>query len=123
MIRGVGRIGYNWFEQCFTVDEQGFWEGYAALRDSVSRGRPVLVGLFKPPIGHTVVFAGHDESAEEVYLVDPAIPTPGRRVLSLREFKRIWRENIVDLRCGIFTRPKKKQKRNDPADAGERGAR
>ena len=106
LIAGLGTVGYRWREETFPVTEDGFSRGFRRLKRSLAGGRPVIVGLFDPPIGHAVVLAGYDDASGTVRVVDPLLESPGVLALSYAEFAERWRENVVELRAAIFTRPR-----------------
>jgi hypothetical protein len=106
LVRGVATLGYSWQTRCFSTDDPGFEAGLSELRRNVAQNHPVMVGLHDPPIGHVVVLVGFSDSGRQLAFIDPNEPFPGRRSMNEREFQRIWHEDIVDLRCAIFTRPR-----------------
>lgn len=106
MVSGLRKLGYRWEEGCFSTDAAGFRQGLSELKRSVRDFRPVMVGLFDPPIGHVVVLVGIDDAKRNLTFIDPNKPSPGLRTMREEDFRRNWRENIVNSRCAIFTRPK-----------------
>jgi hypothetical protein len=106
MVDGVSKLGFRWEEQCFGVDDAGFQAGLPKLKRSVIDRRPVIVGLHDPPIGHVVVLVGFDETRRQLTFLDPNESVPGLRAMTEDAFRLLWREDIVDSRCAIFTRPR-----------------
>ena len=107
MVSGMRKLGYRWEEGCFSTGSFGFQRGLPELKRSVFDRRPVMVGLYDPPVGHYVVLVGFDDAKRELTFMDPGQPYPGLRTMSEEEFRSVWRENIVNYRCAIFTRPRK----------------
>jgi hypothetical protein len=107
MIAGVAKLGYHWHEETYPLTRVGFRRGIKQVRSSLNSGYPVLVGVSHPPIGHTVVVVGYDEKLSRIHLMDPELEEPGTRTLSYEEFEREWRENIIDIRAAIFTKPRR----------------
>jgi len=106
MVAGLGKIGYRWQEECFPVDADGFATGLHKLKRSVLEDHPVIVSLFDPPIGHTVVLVGFDEASQELTFLDPNETAPGLRTIPVEELRVFWREHAIKYRCAVFTSPK-----------------
>lgn len=105
MTRAAQDLGYPWRMVDFPTSDEGGREAIAELRKSLDEGRPVLVDLNVPPVGHTVLVNGYDGFLGTILYVDPNTPAPGQRELSEKEFDTIWRSVISDVRGAIFTAP------------------
>jgi hypothetical protein len=106
MVNGVGKLGYSWRLECFSPDQEGFRAGVPKLKKAVFEGHPVMVGMYEPPIGHTVVMVGYDEASKELSFIDPYHDSPGLRTMDEDDFRIFWRENIAQVRCAVFTAPR-----------------
>jgi hypothetical protein len=107
MVAGMRKLGYRWEEECFSNDGPGFREGIRKVKRSVVDRRPVMVDIWSPPIGHTVVVVGVDERAKKLTFLDPNANAPGLWTASEETFKSVWHSNVANYRCAVFTRPKK----------------
>lgn len=56
-------------------------------------------------LGHTVVVVGIDPAAGTLTVLDPDMPSPGRRLLDYEEFAAMWSEEAYggDFRAMILT--------------------
>jgi hypothetical protein len=111
MVRAMRALGYPWSERDYAVNRQGFAAGLRRITASLDRGRPVLVDLRIPPVGHTVLVTGYDRKKRKLVYVDPAAPAPGRVTVSFARFKKMWRSVIANCRAAIYTAPKAKRGR------------
>ena len=107
MVAGVRKLGYRWEQECFSTDGAGFLQGLPKLKRSVLDRRPVMVGVYDPPIGHVVVLVGVDDAKKELTFLDSNKPYPGLWTVTEDRFRTMWRENIVNSRCAIISRPRK----------------
>jgi hypothetical protein len=107
LVKGLEGIGYSWMIVRYEETPQGFDTGLRSIKLSLDEGKPVLVSLYVPPLGHTNVAIGYDEEAKAILLVDPDRPSPGLRPLTFEAFATIWHETHDHGRYAIFTEPKR----------------
>jgi hypothetical protein len=117
MVAGMRRIGYVWSVGNFSNDAAGFEKGLAAMELSLDRGNPVLVDTsFVKTEGHTFVVVGVERKAAQLRIIDPDMPAPGVRIMTMKNFEAVWNSTAVgtNIRGAIFT------KRKDSATAKAR---
>ena len=108
LIKGMGRVGYAWAERTYPDTPAGAAAGLRDIEAELRAGRPVMVDVSLPGIGHTFVVRGFDPFRRTLLIVDPSAPAPGRRTLGYDAFARVWNEHAYGgrFRALIVTRRK-----------------
>jgi len=107
LLQALKKIDYHWDQQCYPLGDDGFLKGLKAVKRNLTQKLPVILTVNYPPIGHAVVISGYDERRKTVSVVDPSFGS-GTRMLSYRQFKDLWKERTIKLRCVVFTSKKAK---------------
>lgn len=87
LVRGLKKRGINW--QAKSYEMNNFNGGMKFIISQIKNKNPVLVDTTLYG-GHTVVISGYDEKAKKIIITDPNIDSPGIRILSEEEFRKIW---------------------------------
>ena len=87
LVRGLKKKGINW--QTKSYEMNNFNGGLKFIIAQIKSKNPVLVDTILYG-GHTVVINGYDEKAKKIIITDPNIESPGIRILSEEEFRKIW---------------------------------
>jgi len=87
LVRGLKKKGINW--QTKSYEMNNFNGGLKFIIAQIKSKNPVLVDTTFYG-GHTVVINGYDEKAKKIIITDPNIESPGIRILSEEEFRKIW---------------------------------
>jgi ABC-type bacteriocin/lantibiotic exporter with double-glycine peptidase domain len=87
LVRGLKKKGINW--QTKSYEMNNFNGGLKFIIAQIKSKNPVLVDTTLYG-GHTVVINGYDEKAKKIIITDPNIESPGIRILSEEEFRKIW---------------------------------
>ena len=87
LVRGLKKRGINW--QTKSYEMNNFNGGIKFIVSQIKNNNPVLVDTTLYG-GHTLVFSGYDEKDKKIILTDPNIESPGIRILTEEEFKKIW---------------------------------
>lgn len=87
LVRGLKKKGINW--QTKSYEMNNFNGGLKFIIAQIKSKNPVLVDTTLYG-GHTVVISGYDEKAKKIIITDPNIESPGIRILSEEEFRKIW---------------------------------
>jgi len=87
LVRGLKKKGINW--QTKSYEMNNFNGGLKFIIAQIKCKNPVLVDTTLYG-GHTVVISGYDEKAKKIIITDPNIESPGIRILSEEEFRKIW---------------------------------
>jgi hypothetical protein len=103
-------MDYHWCFKAFRGDHNGFHEGMVKINEQIAHGRPVIVETyFGYGEAHAVLVYGYDDLSQLVFILDSALPPPGRRVLTCDEFESIWSLRALaddTWRNALFTLPK-----------------
>jgi hypothetical protein len=110
-LKGVlARMDYHWYTKEFRADHNGFREGMVKINEQIALGHPVIVTTyFGYGEAHAVLLYGYDDLAQLVYILDSALPPPGKRVLTCDEFEWVWTLRTLGndpWRRALFTLPK-----------------
>lgn len=109
LVQAIDSLGRKARIRTFTVDDDGFRQGLAALIDRLDRSEPVLIDIREsktPGISaHTVVAAGYDAAGRQLILQDPAIGLPGIRFVSYERLKQIWHSRGYTRSAAKVARP------------------
>lgn len=87
LVRGLKKNGIKW--QAKSYEMNNFNGGLKFIIAQIKSKNPVLVDTTLYG-GHTVVISGYDEKAKKIIITDPNIESPGIRILSEEEFRKIW---------------------------------
>jgi ABC-type bacteriocin/lantibiotic exporter with double-glycine peptidase domain len=87
LVRGLKKRGINWKTKSYEMNN--FNGGMKFIISQIKNKNPVLVDTTLYG-GHTVVISGYDEKAKKIIITDPNIDSPGIRILSEEEFRKIW---------------------------------
>ena len=100
----VKKLGFRWETKGYPNDESGLRKGLRDITRSLDAEKPVLIDTSING-GHTFVVNGYDEDKEELIITDPAITSPGIRVISYGEIGRIWNSGGVGspIRAAVYT--------------------
>ena len=105
----LARMDYHWSVRDFAADQEGFREGMVKIHEQIVRGHPVIVGAyFGYGGGHAVLVYGYDDLDQLVYILDSALPPPGKRLMTCDEFEMVWNLRVIGspVRIAMFTLPK-----------------
>ena len=105
----LSQINYHWPVRVFAGDGDGFREGMLNIHEEIAHGHPVIVGAyFGGGEGHAVLVCGYDDLDQLVYVLDSALPAPGKRVMTCDEFEMVWNLKLIGYpgRTVMFTLPK-----------------
>ncbi len=89
LISGLARHGVNWHTHLFLNDDIGFANGVQLMLIQISHDRPVMIDTTLYG-GHTFVISGFRNNGQIFVAVDPNLPAPGIREISLDYLKEIW---------------------------------
>jgi len=87
LVRGLKKKGINW--QTKSYEMNNFNGGLKFIISQIKSKNPVLVDTTLYG-GHTVVINGYNEKDKKIIITDPNIGSPGIRILTEEEFKKIW---------------------------------
>jgi hypothetical protein len=110
VITGLNNKGYVWEFKDLRKDHTQFQRDLEILKDSLDKGTPAIVSVSIPPKvnqyakWHGVVVQGYDETKQAIYITDPTISRPGQRVISYKNFEKIWHTlDGANMRYIMFT--------------------
>jgi uncharacterized protein YvpB len=106
LLKGLFRLGVNWHLQTYP-GTRAFISSLNDLKRELDRGKPVLVDTcLYPPVGHTMVVNGYDDSRQLVFMIDTNAKAPGVRAIDYKDFEQIWNSRLFGFsgRAAIFTR-------------------
>ncbi|HEY3876019.1 MAG TPA: C39 family peptidase [Candidatus Kapabacteria bacterium] len=104
---GIKKIGYTWDRWRWHNDSAGFHNAISALQQSLDDKRPVIVSIKVPvpnnrlELYHAMLVFGYDQEKGKIFILDPARPFPGKRIMTFDELRQMWNENGI-LYC-MFT--------------------
>jgi hypothetical protein len=107
---GIKPLGYTWDRWRWPGDTMGFRHAINALEQSLDGGKPVIIevkvqfvsstpdwvlqpgfGLNRPQqAGHALIAFGYDNEAKQIFVMDPAMPFPGKRYIPFSELQAMW---------------------------------
>ncbi|OWK34422.1 C39 family peptidase [Fimbriiglobus ruber] len=112
LIAAAGKFQQRWELVTFSDDDPGFRQGTELLRRQLDSGRPVVIDFTVPSssrpgefAGHTVVAVGYVAANDWFILRDPAPKSPGLRILSTAELKKLWRSGGYTATARQVARP------------------
>ena len=92
---GLRKLGYQWvFKGSYRNTSFDFQSGIQEIKRNLDNGCPVIVSVtwnescrdkFR-----AVVVNGYDDSNRVVYITDPSIAAPGLRIVSYKNFEKVW---------------------------------
>jgi len=87
LVRALKDFGIKWEQKLYAMDCGNL--GLNFIINEIKNKRPVLIDttLFG---GHTVVVNGYCEKKKLFIITDPNIESPGIRIISYEELRRIW---------------------------------
>jgi hypothetical protein len=108
---GIKPLGYTWDRWQWHGDSIGFRHAVSAVEQSLDNGKPVIfevrVQFFagtpdyvntpsfgssrSQQAGHALLAFGYDNKAKQIFVMDPAMPFPGKRYISFDELQSMWR--------------------------------
>ncbi len=98
---GIKKIGYTWDRWRWHDDSAGFHNAISAIEQSLDDKRPVIVSIKVPRITnthtwyHAMLVFGYDEKEGKIFILDPARPDRGKRIMTFNELREMWDENGV----------------------------
>ncbi len=106
--QGIKPLGYTWDRWRWRADSMGFVNGLDAIKQSLDRGKPVIIGIHVERdvadhrrLGHALLAFGYDAEEREIMFMDPAQTFPGKRHVSYDHFREMW--NQGGQRLALFT--------------------
>jgi len=95
IVQALKTKGYQWDFKVLRNDHTQFQKELDAIKTSLDKGNPSIISVSIPPVNqyakwHAVVVQGYDEKDQVIYIIDPTISSPGERVISYKNFEKIW---------------------------------
>jgi uncharacterized protein YvpB len=87
LTRGLKDFGIEWEQKLYSINNGN--QGLDFIINEIKNNRPVLIDTTLYG-GHTVVVNGYCEKKKLFIITDPNIKTPGIRVISYQNLRRIW---------------------------------
>jgi uncharacterized protein YvpB len=99
LIKALKDFGIQWEEESYPMYSGD--QGLDFIINEIRNKRPVLIDttLYR---GHTVVVNGYCENKKLFIITDPNIKSPGIRIISYQNLRRIWNSGGRD-RCLVKT--------------------
>lgn len=98
LLAAVEKKNLNWKLATFAYDDAGFQEATALLRNELDAGRPLVIDFTVKSgrggfAGHTLLAVGYLHGGKTYILRDPALPSPGIRLMSAKDLEAHWHSN------------------------------
>ena len=77
----------------FPNDTDGYEDGIAFLRNSISKGKPVVIDILQDGenSAHSILLIGYSTRENVFFFRDPALPFPGFRIIHNNRFQKLWK--------------------------------